>query len=184
MPDFAAMRWRRGRTPEIEDVSLDAPNRCRVFDERLRAIAWTDGTISAWLKRQREVEPCIAAGLRASWGARDVDGVERYLLAAALHPSRDYTATLCELLDARPEDISSDAIVDAFEPTADPAAVPALRRALTWVPEGDDYGQIGRKVVWALERIGTPEAYTAIREDVTDDLPIKVVEAARDALSP
>ena len=110
--------------------------------------------------------------------------MERYLLAAALHPSRAYTETLCELLDARPEDVSADSIVDAFEPAADRAAIPALRRALTWVRGGGRIRSDRPQGRVALERIGTPEAYAAIREEVTDDLPMKVVEAARDALAP
>jgi HEAT repeat protein len=61
--------------------------------------------------------------------------------------------------------------------------VPCLRRAVTFVPEWDDDGQLARKAVWALDRIGTPEALDAIREEVTDDLPFKVVEAAEEALA-
>lgn len=58
----------------------------------------------------------------------------------------------------------------------------SLRRAVTWIPDWDEYGQMARKAVYALDRIGTPEATAAIREEVTDDLPFKVVEAAAEVL--
>ncbi len=53
---------------------------------------------------------------------------------------------------------------------------------MTWVPDWDEYGQLARRAVYALQRIGTPEARAAIRETVTDDLPFKVIEAAAETL--
>jgi hypothetical protein len=98
------------------------------------------------------------------------------------HPSGASTETLCAVLDERRDDINSEDVVDALFDVADPASVPSLRRAVTWVPDWDEFGQLARKAVWALDRIGTPEAIAAIREEVTDDAPFKVVEAAREAL--
>ena len=86
------------------------------------------------------------------------------------------------MLDERREDVNNEDIIDALSEGQDPAAVPGLRRAVRWVPDADEFGQQPRKVVWALQRIGTPEALAAIRDEVTPDLPENVVEAAERAL--
>ena len=154
---------------------------CAELDERLRA--WAPYSDAAdWLREARDLEPCIAAGLRATRESGDWLAFETYVIAAQTHPSPSYTETLCAVLDERHEDINNEDIVDALNEGQDPAAVPSLRRAVTWVPDTDEFGQQPRKVVWALNRIGTPEAMQAIREEVTPDLPSKVVEAAEQAL--
>jgi hypothetical protein len=158
--------------------------RCQELEERLRAwVPYTSGPgLGEWLKAQRDLEPCIAEGLRRNREAGDWNGWERYVIAAQSHPSPAYTEALCAVLDERNEDINNEDIIDALNEAQDPAAVPCLRRAITWVPESDEFGQQPRKVVWALNRIGTPEAFAAIREEVTPDLPEKVVEAAEQVL--
>ena len=99
------------------------------------------------------------------------------------HPSRAYTETLGAELDERREDVDNEAIVDALDHIFDPAAVPHLRRAVRFIPESDEFGQLARKAVRALDRIHTPEALEAIREEVIDDLADYVVEAAEEALA-
>jgi hypothetical protein len=155
---------------------------CRQLDERLRAwVPFTPG-LGEWLDTQQGVEPCIAESLRSTRERGDWLGFELYVIAAQHHPSAAYTETLCAVLDERREDINNEDIVDALNEGQDPAAVPCLRRAVRWVPESDEFGQQPRKVVWALQRIGTPEALDAIREEVTPDLPENVVDAAQRAL--
>jgi hypothetical protein len=155
---------------------------CAELDERLRA--WAPYSDAAdWLREARDLEPCIAAGLRATRESGDWLAFEKYVIAAQTHPSSAYTETLCAVLDERRDDMDSEGIVDALDRCVDPAAVPSLRRAVTWVPDWDEFGQLARKAVWALDGIGTPEAIAAIREEATDDLPLKVVEAAADALN-
>ena len=105
------------------------------------------------------------------------------MIAALQHPSALYTETLCAVLDERRDDVNSEDIVEALEDSRDPAAIPALRRAITWDDESDEFGQLQRKAVWALGHIGTPEALAAIRETVTPDMPEKVVEAAEQELA-
>ncbi len=107
---------------------------------------------------------------------------ECYLIAAGVHPSRSYTRLLCEVLDERRDDMNSEEIVDVLDRIVDPASVDSLRRAIRWIPERDGFGQLSRKAVYALQRIATPEAVQAIREEVTDELPFKVVEAAAEVL--
>ncbi|MEA2274341.1 MAG: hypothetical protein QOI98_3049 [Solirubrobacteraceae bacterium] len=162
---------------------MNTPNRCRELDEHLRA--WKPFTpgLREWVRAQRDLEPCIAEGLRATSAVDDWLGFELYLIAALDHPSRSYTETLCDVLDQRRDDMNGEAIVDALDSIADPAAVECLRRAVTWVPDWDEYGQLARKAVWALDRIGTPEAIAAIRETVTDHLPRNVIEAAAKVLA-
>jgi hypothetical protein len=162
---------------------VSAAEPCVQLDDHLRAWKVFEPGLVEWLRTQQGIEPCIAAGLRDARGAGDWNMFERYLIAASVHPSTTYTPLLCEVLDERREDMSSEAIVDALYPIADPAAVDCLRRALTWIPDWDEYGQMARKAVHALDRIGTPEATAAIREEVTDDLPFKVVEAAAEVLT-
>jgi HEAT repeat protein len=155
---------------------------CRAFDERLRAWVLHEGGLREWLREQEGLVPCIAAGLRNTRGAGEWDAFQRYVIAALYVPSRNYTATLCEVLDERRDDVNNEDIVDALNEGQEPAAVPCLRRAVRWIPETDEDGQLARKAVYALNRIGTPEAYEAIREQVTPDLPFKVVEAAEHVL--
>jgi hypothetical protein len=161
---------------------MTATDHCRAFDERLRAWVLHEGGLREWLREQEGLEPCISAGLRSTREAGDWPAFERYVIAALYVPSRTYTATLCEVLDERREDVYNEDIVDALNEGQDRFAVPSLRRAVRWIPDADEDGQLARKAVWALNRIGTPEAYEAIRDEVTPDLPFKVVEAAEHVL--
>jgi hypothetical protein len=162
---------------------VSAADPCAELDDHLRAWkVFEEPGLMEWLRTQQDIEPCIASGLREARDGADWNMFERYLIAAAVHPSTTYTPLLCEVLDERRDDMSSEAIVDALDPIADPAAVDCLRRAIGWIPDWDEYGQMARKAVYALDRIGTPEATAAIREEVTDDLPFKVVEAAAEVL--
>jgi HEAT repeat protein len=155
---------------------------CRAFDERLRAWVLHEGGLREWLREQEGLVPCIVAGLKDTREAGEWDAFQRYVIAALHVPSRNYTATLCEVLDERRDDVNNEDIVDALNEGQEPAAVPCLRRALRWIPETDEDGELARKAVYALNRIGTPEAYEAIREEVTPDLPFQVVEAAEHVL--
>lgn len=163
--------------------TLTAGEPCRALEQRLRAWRPFDKGLSEWLRAQSDLEPCIAEGLRRAQETEDWLGLELYSIAALEHPSRSYTATLCDVLDQRRDDMDSEILVDALDRIVDPAATECLRHALTWVPDWDEYGQLARKAVYALERIGTPEAIAAIREEVTGNLPFKVTDAATEALA-
>jgi HEAT repeat protein len=179
------MRWLRRKTPTLPPPATnpDGSVDCAALDERIRSWPAFSSERAEWLAAQRNVEPCIAESLRRTREAGDWYGFELYVVAAQTHPSRLYTETLCQVLDERRDDMDSEGIVDALDHSRDPAAVPSLRRAVTWVPDWDEFGQLARKAVWALDAIGTPEALAAIREEITDDLPFKVVEAAAEALN-
>jgi hypothetical protein len=154
---------------------------CDELDQRLRAWVPYREPLD-WLDGEAGVEPCIAQGLDATRASGDWRQFEKYVIAAQRHPSADYTRTLCAVLDERREHLNGEDVVDALDKSGDSAAVPALRRAITWERDDDEFGQLPRKAVWALARIGTPEARAAIRETVTPDMPEKVVEAAERAL--
>jgi HEAT repeat protein len=155
---------------------------CEELDERLRA--WVPYSEKLdWLASEQGLEPCIGAALEANRTSGDWLTFEKYVIAAQRHPSAKYTETLCAVLDERRDDINNEDIVSALEEGRDPAAIPALRRAITWELDTDEFGQLPRKAVWALGHIGTPEALAAIRETVTPDMPEKVVEAAERALA-
>ncbi len=157
---------------------------CAEFDERLRSFAWADASkLADWVREQSGVEACVEEGLRRSRERGDWDAFERYVICADLHPSPAYVEPLGVVLDERREDISNETIVDTLNHIRDASAVPYLRRAIRFIPETDEFGQLGRKAVWALDRLHTPEALDAIREEVTDDLPDYVVEAAQEALA-
>jgi HEAT repeat protein len=155
---------------------------CAAFETRLREFSFGDKAWRAWLREQQGVEDCIADGLRRTREQEDWLGFELYVIAAQAHPSRAYTQTLCEVLSEQRDGLDSEGIVDALDPLKDPAAIPALRRTVRWIPDWDEFGQMARKAVWALFSIKTPEALDAIRAEVTPDLPFKVVEAAQEAL--
>ncbi len=174
---------RNTKQPEPWDPAVEA-DPCRRLEERLRAWRAFGPSLRDWLRGESDLEPCIADGLRRAQAAKDGLWLELYAMAALEYPSRSYTAVLCEVLDERRDDLDNERLVDALDPIADPAAIASLRRAIGWLPEWDEFGQLSRKAVWALARIGTPEALAAIREEVTEDMPFKVVEAAADVLKP
>jgi HEAT repeat protein len=103
-----------------------------------------------------------------------------------------WVPVLCKVLDARHDDINNEDIVDTLDLPADPRALPSLVRVLNdypkW-PDWDGYGGLAIKAIWAIRRIGTPEAMQALRAASTspqiqgapynDD----VLRALQDALS-
>ena len=71
---------------------------------------------------------------------------------------------LCSVLHRQLFDVSSDDIVTALGEIADPRSVPFLVEAMWWTPDWDEYQQLAKKCVWALARIGTPDALEALRD--------------------
>jgi hypothetical protein len=151
---------------------------CDELDERVRA--WAPyGEQVDW---PAGIEPCVAQGLDANRAAGDWLTFEKYVILAISRPSPAYTETLCAVLDERREDVNNEDIVDALNEGRDPAAIGCLRRAVTWVDDTDEFGHLPAKAVWALARIGTPEALAAIREEVRPGLPDTVIQAAEHVL--
>ena len=78
-------------------------------------------------------------------------------------PSPVFTPILCLLLEEKKGCYYLEAAVDAMHDVADEASVACLRAALGREEPWDQDFAFNRKILWALERIGTPEAVDAIR---------------------
>ena len=67
-------------------------------------------------------------------------------------------------------------IILFLEFNPDPRSVPHLRDAIDLKPklqylDYDDYGAYYKKCLWALQKIGTPEALRIIKDCATSDVP-------------
>ena len=96
-------------------------------------------------------------------------------------PNRIFTPVLCEILDEGLEQGIGETVVDALHDMRDPRAIPALTRAIDHYEPGDDDRHLNRKIIDALERIATPEAFDVIRTALDSDSE-HIREAARAAL--
>ena len=113
------------------------------------------------------VEGCIAEGLAGSADADEWGRFEQYVFAATRHPDSRYVPILCSVLQQRDLNVNFEDIVTALDEIADPRSVPFLVDAMWWRPDWDEYLQLAKKCVWALARIGTPEAIEALRDAAT-----------------
>ena len=113
------------------------------------------------------VERCVADGLRRCADAEDWSRFEQYVYVASRHPDPRYVDVLCHALLRHDLNVSFDDIVVALGEIADPRSVPFLVDAMWWRPDWDEYLQLAKKCVWALARIGTPEAIEALRDAAT-----------------
>ena len=171
---------RQPQTPPVIPAAVESPEPIdfETFDAQMRSWPIVSPERRRWLQPLSGVEPNIAEGLSRTRQAEDWHGFELYLLAAQQHPSYAYTRTLCELLDERREDMNIEEVAQTLFAVADPASVPSLARACFWWETSYD---VARKAVWALDRIGTPDALAAIRELATG-APLEVADAAESAL--
>ncbi|MGH3908498.1 MAG: HEAT repeat domain-containing protein [Pseudonocardiaceae bacterium] len=118
----------------------------------------------AWLDSFTDIKGCIVEGLQKASEATDWLMFDMYVLAASRHPSKLYTAVLCDVLDQQIDDVNNEDIVDLLGGIGDQAAVHCLEGTLWWQPPWDEYRQLGVKVVWALAAIGTPDALAVLRD--------------------
>lgn len=141
-------------------------DRCRELDQGLRDPRWTDDPdgLMTWLQGMKDVQDCIADGLRRARASGDWLTFERYVLAVHKHPSRAFTPELCEVLGRQIDEINNEDVVDALAEIADPTAIGCLEKALWWQPPWDEYRQLAVKCVWALAAIGTDDALNVLRE--------------------
>lgn len=78
-------------------------------------------------------------------------------------PSPKFTEVLCFLLENQPESSYLEAIIDALHDIKDEKSIQSLKKVLNHYEAGDDDFAFNRKVLWALERIGTKEAFDAVK---------------------
>ncbi len=154
---------------------------CDEVDAVVGSLRLGDANSLDRLDELRGIEPCLTDGLARSAAAEDWLRFEQYLIAAARFPDRSMTPVLCEVLSRRLDTLDNEAIVEALEAIADPAAVDCLERAIWWRPSWDEFGNLAVKSVWALAAIGTPEAREVLR-DAAATGPAAVREAARHEL--
>ena len=138
---------------------------CLEFEKRLQEfdLSPTAGSFLKWLSTFTQIEPCISTGLKRTSTSGDWALFGRYVVAAACHPSRTYTSTLCAVLAQHSAPVNFEDIVEVLGIIGDPAALESIEETLTWEPAWDEYHQLAVKCVWALEAIGTPQALTIVR---------------------
>ena len=110
------------------------------------------------------VEGCIAAELSTSAEEEDWGRFGRYVVAAMHHPGKSYVPVLCSVLSRQLSEVNNEDVVSLLDDITDPRSVPFLVEAMWWTPDWDEYQQLAKKCVWALARIGTPDALEALRD--------------------
>jgi hypothetical protein len=140
-----------------------SPVNCADFEEDLMA-AYRDPRSGAMARLQVEDDlvTCIVARLRESAAAGDWWTFNAFLVAATKLPSREYTRVICVALDGPELAVNLEDAVEILGDSADPAAVDCLRRLVGSDLEGVDERSLGFKLAWALERIGTEDAFDAL----------------------
>ena len=134
------------------------------------------------IQRLGDVRECIVSGLSSSAALARWTRFDSYVIAALRQPDRAMTPILCAVLERRDSHVPAnviDDIVDLLHDIGDPAAVGALERAMLHPPEWDEYYHFARKCLWALLKIGTPEAIAAVRRATQSDIPDIREEAVR-----
>jgi len=129
-----------------------------------------------------DVGECIVSGLYGSATLADWKRFDSYVIAALRQPDQAMTSILCDVLDRRdshvPANVTDD-IVDLLHDIGDPAAISSLERAMLNPPEWDEFYHFARKSMWALLKIGTPEAINAVHKATQSDIPDIREEAQR-----
>jgi hypothetical protein len=82
---------------------------------------------------------------------------------AGWFPSRKFTLLLREVLDNHRHDVLMEAVADALLIIKDERSVSSLINALDYYVDGDGGYHFNRKLVIALENIGTKEALNGVR---------------------
>ena len=161
---------------ELYDQSM-SDERCRELDAVVARLRLGDPTSMDRLEGLKDVEGCIAEGLRRSAAVGDWSSFERYVIAASRYPHRSMSEVLCDVLSRQLDTVNNEDIVEVLEMVADPNTVGCLENALHWEPPWDEYRQLAKKAVWALGAIGTSEAKEVLR-DAASTASVEIREAA------
>ena len=125
----------------------------QVCQERIR----TSEFISQ-LKLLPDFSEDLLEGLRKELKEQNWSCLFKLIFAVQAFPNRKFTPILTFLLDNHRERGYSENIVDALFDINDEKEVPSLIRALDHYEPGDDDRHVNKKIIYALARIGTPEA--------------------------
>lgn len=93
----------------------------------------------------------------------NLPAISKLIWGVAAAPLRKFTPLMCNLLDHYRYDGYMEALADLLFDIRDERAVPSLIRALGYHVQGDSACHFNRKVIDALDRIGTPAAIEGIR---------------------
>jgi hypothetical protein len=88
----------------------------------------------------------------------------RLIWIACWFPSNKLTPLLCEVLENHRHDVLMEAVADALFDLQDERSITCLTTALEHRVSGDDDLHFNRKLVIALENIGTPAALIGLRK--------------------
>jgi hypothetical protein len=94
---------------------------------------------------------------------KNVFALTNLIWAIPTSASTNFTVILCSLLENKKEGSYMEAIVDALIDAKDQKSISSLKKVLNHYEAGDDDFNFNRKVLWALERIGTIEAFEVIK---------------------
>ncbi|MDQ3802895.1 MAG: HEAT repeat domain-containing protein [Acidobacteriota bacterium] len=115
------------------------------------------------LKSVPDYSDYLLAAMDEQRRLRNLPAISKLIWGVADAPSRKFTPLMCDLLDHHRYDGYMEAIADLLFDIGDERAVPSLIRALSYHVEGDSSHQFNRKLIYALNRIGTPAAIEGIR---------------------
>lgn len=113
---------------------------------------------------------------KKNWGC-----LHRLIFAMQISPNRKFTEILCYLLDNHKEQGYADSIADALFDIKDEKAIPSLKKSLNYYEVGDDDFNFNKKVLYALERIATIEAFGVIKTALENENG-EISEVAQDIL--
>ena len=111
-----------------------------------------------------------------NWGC-----LHRLIFVIQTAPNKKFTRILCHLLDNYKAQDYSDSIVDALFDIEDEKSIPSLIEALNYHEAGDDDYNFNKKVLYALERIGSTKAFEIIKNALTNENPV-ISETAKEIL--
>lgn len=90
-------------------------------------------------------------------------GVSKLVRAVLWVPYRKFTPFICDLLDHHRRDGYMELLADLLIDLHDERSVPSIISALDYHVQGDGSWHFNRKLVEALDRIGTPKAIEGVK---------------------
>jgi hypothetical protein len=105
----------------------------------------------------------LLEALEEQYSLKNWGGLFRLFGILYSSPDKRYIPILCEMLDAHKDKGIAENVVDILDVIQDERSVPCLARSIDYYEPGDEDRYLNRKVIYALSRIGTPEAVEAIR---------------------
>jgi HEAT repeat protein len=138
----------------------------------------TLGQFCAAVRELGDVEAEIADGLRGLLSDHDSLQVMLWVRAASEKPTVGLVGPLCDLLSVRDKYLQHEWVAEILGEIGSPLAIPALSDACSFDVSGDPFRSLPKRCLEALATIGTPEAMSAIRSQLSSPWPEVREEAA------